>query len=135
MRPSCISGCLAVVIATSGCYGTKPPPPERSGLGPISSASAIPIQRPPLPAALVDLIVVFRQHLLAESHHLRPEMAKHYAEVEVQTMVTSYEGREREMRAEIERRMMAPTGIPQNENRPGPAHFPVDPQETNGSRQ
>lgn len=136
MRLSCVSGCLAAVIATSGCYGTKVPPPERSGLGPITSVSTMPHRRPPaLPAALTDLIAAYRQHLVEEAHHLSPDMARHYAEIEVQTMATSYEGREGEMRAEIERRMMPPVPRPQAIGGQGAANFPVDPQESNGGRQ
>lgn len=135
MRLHCISGYLAAVIAACGCYGIKPPLPDRSGLGPSTSASTIPLSRPPaLPAALTDLIAAYRQAPCCKS---APHATRHGGAAcrnEVQTMAASYEGREAGMRTEIERRMTLPATRPQATSEQGAANFPVDPQELNRNR-
>ena len=62
----------------------------------------------PLPSGLSALTAAYRQSLLESAHPFPPDLAQHFADVEVQSLQQHYAGRDAELEQELIRRLSRP---------------------------
>jgi hypothetical protein len=134
MKITPVASLLFVAGLLAGCYGTKPPPPQSSPSGPpgLSGSSSTTLV---IPTDLAALLLTYRQELIAQSHHLSPQMATAYADTEITSLRSRYSGRDNELKAEVDqrlRRMVPERGMPPA-GQDGKRLYPID--SADGGRQ
>lgn len=99
---------ITVYLASllGACYGTKPPPPQRSLTGPPGVGAPLPFAAPrSVPQALPDLLAAYRLALIEQAHHLPGGKRARYADLEIASLTSRYEGRESDLTAELASRL------------------------------
>lgn len=114
--------------ALTACYGTKVPPPQSSSVAPPGLGSISPGPSDfALPVELPELLLVYRQWLIDQNHHVSPQLAQQYSDAEIQLLKERYSGRDNELRSTIKDRIQMQTPNPSLRRQQIPANaYPAD---------
>ena len=121
---------LSVLLfgALTACYGTKVPPPQSSSVGPPGLGGISPGPGDfALPVELPELLLVYRQWLIDQNHHISPQLAQKYSDAEIQLLKEQYSGRDNALRTAIKNRIQLRTPNPSLRSKQIPANaYPAD---------